>query len=42
VTERCPVHNLLKNAGVRFRETWDLVPPDGSAAKAGKKSGIKK
>ena len=42
VAERCPVHNLLKNAGVRFRETWDLVPPVGSPAKAGKKSGIKK
>ena len=37
VAERCPVHNLLKLAGVRFRETWDRIAPEGSGAKARKK-----
>jgi len=35
-TERCPVHNLFKMAGVRFRETWEKIAPDGSGAKAKK------
>jgi len=31
MAERDPVHNLLKSAGVRFREKWERVTPDGSA-----------
>jgi putative redox protein len=36
LAERDPVHNLLKSAGVRFKEKWECVPPssDGSAKKA--------
>ena len=34
LTERCPVHNLLKNAGVRFRHTWKRILPQQRAAKA--------
>jgi len=30
--ERCPVHNLLKNAGVRIRHTWILAPPQRRSA----------
>lgn len=33
LAERDPVHNLLKSAGVRFRETWARVPPKGSETK---------
>ena len=34
-TERCPVHNLLKAAGVRLKENWEVVaPPNGSASAA--------
>ncbi len=40
--ERCPVHNLLKSAGVRFKEKWEIVSPDGSPAPAKKKSRSKK
>ena len=31
IERRCPVHNLLKNAGVRFRQRWTRVPPHGIA-----------
>ena len=31
IERRCPVHNLLKNAGVRFRPRWTRVLPDGKA-----------
>ena len=34
LTERCPIHNLLKNAGVRFRHTWKRILPPQRAAKA--------
>lgn len=37
LAERDPVHNLLKVAGVRIRETWDIVAPDGSGAKGKRK-----
>jgi len=37
LAERDPVHNLLKLAGVRFRETWRIIAPGGSTAKARKK-----
>jgi len=33
LTERDPVHNLLKSAGVRFKEKWERVSPDGPGAK---------
>ena len=33
LAERCPVHNLLKLAGVRFLETWERVAPNGSGEK---------
>jgi len=36
LTERCPVHNLLKLSGVRIRENWEIVAPDGSGAKVQK------
>lgn len=32
--DRDPVHNLLKSAGVRFREKWERVAPHGSRKKA--------
>ncbi|MBI2816051.1 MAG: OsmC family protein [Acidobacteria bacterium] len=35
-TERCPVHNLLKGAGVRLKENWAIVAPNGSATAAAK------
>lgn len=39
LAERCPVHNLLKNAGVRFREDWQRVlPPDRSKQAPARKS----
>ena len=34
ITERCPVHNLLKNAGVRFQHTWKRVSPAEPRRKA--------
>ena len=37
LAERDPVHNLLKLAGVRFRETWNIAAPDAFGAKARKK-----
>lgn len=37
MAERDPVHNLLKSAGVRFKETWRRVPPNGSGAKVRRK-----
>jgi len=40
--ERCPVHNLLKSAGVRFNEKWQRVSPAGAAPRGEKKSGSKK
>lgn len=40
--ERCPVHNLLKRAGVRFKENWERIAPNGSGAKAAAKSSSKK
>ena len=33
LAERCPIHNLLKLAGVRFLETWERVAPNGTGAK---------
>jgi uncharacterized OsmC-like protein len=40
--ERCPVHNLLKRAGVRFLAKWKRVPPEASTAKQEKKSPSRK
>lgn len=40
--ERCPVHNLLKSAGVRFKEKWQCVAPVGAAPRGEKKSRNKK
>jgi uncharacterized OsmC-like protein len=37
LAERDPMYNLLKSAGVRFREKWERVPPGGSGKKARKK-----
>ncbi|MBI4464226.1 MAG: OsmC family protein [Acidobacteria bacterium] len=34
LTERCPVHNLLKNAGVRLRHTWKRIVPQRRVARA--------
>lgn len=36
LAERCPVHNLLKDSGVRFSESWKRVVP--TALKAKRKS----
>ena len=40
--KRCPMHNLLKSAGVRFQEKWERVAPNGSGARARAKSSSKK
>ena len=37
LAERDPIHNLLKSAGVRFRETWQRVAPKSSKTKSRKK-----
>ena len=37
MAERDPVHNLLKSSGVRFREKWERVAPNGSGTKARRK-----
>jgi len=37
MAERDPVHNLLKRAGVRFREKWERVAPNGSGRQARRK-----
>jgi uncharacterized OsmC-like protein len=37
LAERDPVHNLLKAAGVRFREKWTRVVPNASHERARKK-----
>ncbi len=37
LAERDPVHNLLKSAGVRFKEKWERVPPGGSGTKGRRK-----
>jgi uncharacterized OsmC-like protein len=37
LAERDPVHNLLKSAGVRFKETWQRISPKVSATKSRKK-----
>jgi uncharacterized OsmC-like protein len=37
LAERDPMYNLLKSAGVRFREKWERVPPGGAGKKAKKK-----
>ena len=37
IAERDPVHNLLKRAGVRFREKWQRVAPNSSGARARRK-----
>ena len=37
LAERDPVHNLLKTAGVRFKETWERVSPKSRAKKSRKK-----
>ena len=36
--ERCPVHNLLKNAGVRFRHDWTRILPQQRVAKSRRQS----
>ena len=36
-TERCPVHHLLRSAGVRIKEDWQCVAPGNSRAKAASK-----
>ena len=36
LAERDPVHQLLKRAGVRFKEKWTRVVPDGSGKKTRK------
>jgi uncharacterized OsmC-like protein len=41
LAERCPVHNLLKKAGVRFQETWERVPPAGRATQSRKGASAK-
>ena len=40
--ERDPVHNLLKSAGVRFREEWQRVAPDGSPSAVPKRKASRK
>lgn len=41
LAERDPIYNLLKSAGVRFRETWELVP-NSSGSKNGTKAKARK
>ena len=41
IAERCPVHNLLKAAGVRFKEDWRRIPADGSPVTAAKSNSRK-
>jgi hypothetical protein len=37
LAERDPVHNLLKSAGVRFREKWARVAPNAAGKEARRK-----